>query len=115
MLAVLGRLTDLRLDEFLRLVIAPLALLQIFMVAFYIIWTLRIWPGMPRREALLYAPLGIPVGFICFFLALEVQARDQSPMRFIGILALIALVTWLPGIPIAVLAYRWRKRSTGGR
>ena len=102
---MLERLTQLTLDELLRLVVAPLVLLQVLMVAFYIIWTMRIWPQMPRREAILFAPLGIPVGFVGFFLGLELLA-GRSPLAFAGILALVALVTWLPGIPVAALTYR---------
>jgi hypothetical protein len=72
------------------------------MVAFYIIWTMRIWPRMPRREAVLYAPLGIPLGFVGFFVGLELLA-GQTPFGYAGILALVALATWRPGIPVAVL------------
>jgi hypothetical protein len=112
---MLARLTQLSLEDLLLSVVAPLLLLlQILMVPFYIIWTMRIWPQMPRREAVFYAPLGIPLGFICFFFALELLAGDQAPTRFIGILALVTLVTWLPGIPVAVFTYRWRKSSKRG-
>lgn len=110
---MLARLTQLSLEDLLLSVVAPLVLLQILMVPFYIIWTTRIWPNMPRREAILYAPLAIPLSFTAFFVALELLAEGEWPTRFIGILALVAVVTWLPGIPVAVLAYRWRKSSKG--
>jgi len=112
-LTMLERLTQLTLDELLRLVIGPLVVLQILMVAFYIIWVTRTWPQMPRREAILYAPLGIPLSFVCFFVATGLLAGGKPPTDFAGILALVALVTWLPEIPVALLAYRMvtRRRS----
>lgn len=111
---MLGRLTQLTIDELLWLVIGPLVVLQMLMVAFYIIWVTRIWPQMPRREAILYAPLGIPLSFACFFVATGLLARGKPPTDFAGILALVALITWLAGIPVALLAYRMvtRRRSS---
>lgn len=112
-LTMLERLTQLTLDELLWLVVGPLVVLQVLMVAFYIIWVTRIWPHMPRREAILYAPLGIPIGFVCFFVATGLFSGGRPPTDFAGILAAVAVVTWLPGIPVAVLAYRavTRRRS----
>jgi hypothetical protein len=109
---MLERLTQLTVDELLWLVIGPLALLQVLMVGFYIIWTMRIWPQMPRREAILYAPLGIPLGFVGFFAGLHLLS-GKSPLGFAGILALVAIATWLPGVPVAMLTYRalTRRRS----
>lgn len=103
---MLDRLTYLTLDELLWLVIGPLVLLQILMVAFYIVWAMRTWPQMPRREAILYAPLAIPLSFICFFSALKLVAGGQPLVDFAGILALIAVATWLPGTIVGALTYR---------
>jgi hypothetical protein len=105
-------LTHLTLGELLRFVVGPLVVLQILMVAFYILWVTRTWPQIPRREAILYAPLGIPLSFVCFFVATGLISAT-TPSDYAGLLALIVLVTWLPGIPVAVLAYRavTRRRS----
>lgn len=103
---MLERLPHLTLDELLWLVVGPLVLLQVLMVAFYIIWTMRIWPQMPRREAILYAPLAIPIGFTCFFAALNLMSEGRPLHDFAGILALVAVVTWLPGILVGALTHR---------
>ena len=116
---MLERLTYLTLDQLLWFVIGPLVLLQILMVGFYIIWTTRIWPQMPRREAILWAPLAIPLSFTCFFAGLKLIAGGQPLADFAGILALVALSTWLPGIVVGTLTLRIvsRRRSavTPGR
>jgi CDP-diglyceride synthetase len=114
-LTMLERFTQLTLDELVRLVIGPLVLLQIFIVGFYIIWVMRTWPQMPRREAILYVPLGIPISFVCFFVATGFLAGGKPPTDFAGILALVALLTWLPGIPVAVIAYRAVSRRRSNR
>src|SRR5687767_5781994 len=97
---MLDRITDLTLGELLIGVIGPMVLLQGLMVAFYIIWTMRIWPRMPRREAMLYAPLAIPLGFVCFFAGLNWMSDSKPLIEFAGILALVGIVTWLPGIVV---------------
>lgn len=110
---MLDRITVLTLDELLWLVIGPMVLLQILMVVFYIVWTMRLWPQMPRREAVIYAPLAIPLSFPCFFAVLKLSAGGQPLSDFVGILVLVAVVTWLPGIATGAITYRamTRRRS----
>ena len=101
---------DIPVSDFLQYALVPMVLLQIMIVAFYIIHAIRIWPGMPRREAVLYAPLAVPFGFLAFFVLLNLLASKRPLTDFAGPLALVVLLPWLAGIATGAITYARMKR-----
>jgi len=107
---MLASLSQMPVDIVLRYALLPLVLLQLMVVPFYIIWTMRQWPTMPRREALLYTPLALPVSFLGFFLLVQLAVGGVPLGRYAGVLGLLFMLIWLPGIPVAAVTYRRVKR-----
>lgn len=96
----------LPVDLFLQEALLPMVALEVMIVAFYVLFAIRIWPGMPWREAVIYAPLAVPLGFLIFFL-LASAAGGSRLASAIGPLALVTIVPWLAGIATGAITY-WR-------
>jgi hypothetical protein len=100
---------DLPLEELVVNAVLPLMLLQIMIVWGYVIWAGRMWPGMPRREALLFAPAVLPLTFILFFYGLSLPTSGPSGAITARLAATVA-AAWLAGIPTGEIVYRRMKR-----
>ena len=94
-------------DVFLQNALLPMVALEVMIVVFYIIFAIRIWPGMPWREAVIYAPLAVPLGFLIFFLVASTGAGSRPIASLIGPLALVTVLPWLAGIAAGAITY-WR-------
>ena len=88
----------LPLNVLLREAAMPLALLNLMIVALYIIFVRFTWKGMSWREAILWAPLAVPLTFFLFFAGLVIAAQGAPFARFAVPLAIVLAVAWLPGI-----------------
>lgn len=99
-------LSKLPLPLFLLEVVLPLAALQLIGVPVYIVLTRRLWPRMPRREAIVRAPLAAPIAFALFFGWFEILGRSEAGGAAALLLCLFVL-TWLPGL--AAGAATWRR------
>ena len=96
---------------FLQHALLPMIALEVMIVAFYILYVTRIWPEMPWREAVIYAPLAIPLGFLLFFVLLNLVSRPSPPLSsFADKLALVAGTPWLAGMVTGAITYRLIRR-----
>ena len=101
---------ELPADVFLQEALLPLVALEVMIVAFYIVYVTRIWRGMPWREAVIYAPLAVPLGFLLFFVIANAAAGGRPLASFAAPLAMVTLVPWLAGVVAGAVAY-WRVKQ----
>src|SRR3712207_4359712 len=106
---MLASLSQMPMGIMLRYAVLPLVLLQLMVVPFYIMWMMRQCPTKPGREALLYTPLALPVSFLGFFLLVHLAVGAVPLSRYAGVLGLLFMLIWLPGIPAAAVTYHWVK------
>ena len=105
---------DLPVDVLLRDALLPMVALQVMIVAFYIIYIIYVsqtWRGMPRREAVIYAPLAIPLLFAALFVLANIASASRPLIDFLGPLALVTVIPWLAGMATGAITYSRVKRS----
>ena len=101
---------DLPVDVLLRDALLPMVALQVMIVAFYIIYVSQTWRGMPWREAVIYAPLAIPLLFAALFVLANIASGSRPLTDFLGSLALVTVIPWLAGMATGAITYSRVKR-----
>ena len=105
-------LSDLPLHLFLLKVVLPLALVQLAIVPAYLACFRRLRRRVPRREALVHAPIGAPIAFTGFFIWYEILGREPLS-DFAAMLCALFILTWLPGLAAGATTLRWINRPHG--
>lgn len=96
----------------LQYAVLPMVALNAMLVAFYLIYATFFWPRMPRREAVFWAPIAVPVTFLFFFLLLQQSAADGMALRDLsGNLALVLVAAWISGIAAGAITYALIRKS----